>query len=100
MVIVNHLSDPEFKPCDAAAAAGISVRYANALLSHKGTSVERYIMTLRLDRCRRTLEDRTQLHRTIADIAFGWGFLDVSHFCRRFKAEFGSSPRDYRRQKK
>ena len=34
----------------------------------------------------------------IGDIAYSWGFSDLSHFGRRFKAEFGCSPGDYRRQ--
>lgn len=96
-VINAHLTKPELGPAMAATLAGISIRYANNLLAEEGTSLERYIVAQRLDRCRRALEDPAQSHRMIADIAFGWGFSDVSHFCRRFKAEFGSSPREYRR---
>jgi len=91
-----HLSNPDLCPAMAAATAGLSVRYANVLLAQEGMSLERYIVAQRLDRCRRALADPTQAHRMIADIAFGWGFWDVSHFCRRFKSEFGFTPRDYR----
>jgi len=90
------LTDPELKPAIAAAAAGISVRYANALLAREGTSVEEYIVMRRLERCRRTLEDPAQAHRTIADVAFGWGFSSIPHFCRRFKSAYGLPPGDYR----
>ncbi len=83
-----------------ATEAGISIRYANALLSVEGTSLERCILDRRLERCRRALEDPRQAHRTIGDIAFAWGFSDLSHFTRRFKAEFGVSPGEYRRQEK
>jgi AraC-like DNA-binding protein len=38
-----------------------------------------------------------QGHRTISEIAYGWGFSGMTHFGRRFKAAFGSSPRDYRK---
>lgn len=92
------LCDPDLKPASAAAAAGMSIRYANELLSSEGTSLERYILRSRLDSCRRTLEDSSQAHRMIGDIAFGWGFSDLSHFGRRFKAEYGLSARDYREQ--
>ena len=95
--IENSLSDPGLDPTTAAAAAGISVRYANALLSKQGTSLERLIVSRRLDHCRQALEDPAQANRTITDIAFGWGFHDASHFNRRFKAAFGCSPSDYRR---
>jgi AraC-like DNA-binding protein len=93
-----RLFDAELRPADAAAAAGISVRYANALLALEGTSVESYIYDRRLDRCRQMLEDPRQDHRTISNIAFGWGFSDVAHFGRRFKAAFGLTPSDYRKE--
>jgi AraC-like DNA-binding protein len=98
-VIEARLTDPDLKPGVAATAAGLSVRYANELLSLEGTSIERYIVARRLERCRRALEDPTQMHRTIADIAFNWGFRDLSHFARRFKAAFGLAPRDYRNRR-
>jgi AraC-like DNA-binding protein len=95
-VIEARLSDPELRPTAAAAEVGISVRYANALFSHDGTSTERYITQRRLERCRDALDDPAQTHRTIGDIAFGWGFWDLSHFGRRFRDKFGLSPKDYR----
>ena len=91
-----RLSDPGLAPAAAAAAAGISVRYANALLKAEDSSLGRLIVSRRLDRCRRALEDPTQAHRSIAEIAFAWGFSDQSHFTRRFKAAFGNTPRDHR----
>ena len=90
----------DLRPAAVSAETGISVRYANALLSAEGTSLERCILDRRLERCRRALEDRRQAHRTIGEIAFAWGFSDLSHFGRRFKAEFGVSPGEYRRQKR
>ena len=98
MAIESHLSDPALDPTTAAGAAGISVRYANNLLSEQGTSLERLIVSRRLDRCRRALEDAAQSQRTISEIAYAWGFSDPSHFNRRFKAEYGCAPRDYRQR--
>ena len=63
----------------------------------QGTSLERLIVSRRLDNCRRALEDPAQSHRAIGEIAYAWGFGNQSHFNRRFKAEFGCSPSDYRR---
>jgi len=96
--IESRLHDPDLRPVAAAAAAGISVRYANTLLAQEGTGIEAYIIRRRLERCRRALDDPAQARRTIGDIAFSWGFSDLSHFARRFKAEFGCTPGDYRRQ--
>jgi AraC family transcriptional activator of tynA and feaB len=97
MGINARLSDPSLKPADAAAAAGISVRYANDLLAEENLSVERYILRRRLERCRGALEDPLQAHRMIGEIAFSWGFSDHSHFNRRFRSEFGMTPGDCRR---
>ena len=97
--IESRLHDPNLKPVTAAAAAGISVRYANALLAQEDTGLEAYIIARRLERCRRTLEDPAQARRTISDIAFSWGFSDLSHFGRRFKAQYGRSPGEYRKQR-
>lgn len=96
--IEARLDDPALNPESAAAAAGISVRYANSLLAEEGQSLQRLIITRRLDRCRLALQDAMQAHRTISEIAFTWGFSDAAHFNRRFKAAFGCTPRDYRRE--
>ena len=53
-------------------------------------------MSRRLARCRRALEDPSQAHRTVSEIAYGWGFSDMTHFGRKFKAAYGLLPRDYR----
>jgi AraC-like DNA-binding protein len=98
MAIESRLSDPDLTPTTAAAAVGISVRYANALLSKQGLSLQRLIVSRRLERCRQAFQDPRQASRTVGEIAYGWGFSDLSHFNRRFKAAFGCSPRDYRRQ--
>jgi AraC family transcriptional activator of tynA and feaB len=97
-VIEAHLRERDLKPAAIAAAAGISVRYANALLSREGSSVERYVLHRRLERCREALEDATQAYRMIGEIAFSWGFSDLSHFARRFRAAYGLTPGDYRRR--
>jgi AraC family transcriptional regulator, positive regulator of tynA and feaB len=90
------LSNPSVGRAEVAQAAGVSVRYANALLAEQNTSIARLIQTRRLARCRMALEDPLQKHRTISDIAYGWGFSDMTHFGRSFKAAYGLSPRDYR----
>lgn len=96
--IESRLDDPALDPATAATAAGISVRYANALLADEGSSLQRLIVARRLDRCRLALQDPLQAHRTISDIAYAWGFADPAHFNRRFKAAYGCTPGDYRRE--
>lgn len=94
--IDHNLSSPNLTPTIVAGAAGLSVRYANLLLAEQGTSVERLILARRLEVCRRILADPAQAHRTITEIAYSWGFSDVSHFGRRFKELTGKTPREYR----
>jgi len=94
--IESRLSDPTLDPASVAEAAGISVRYANSLLAERSTSITRLIRTRRLERCRMALEDPLQTHRTISEIAYGWGFSDMTHFGKSFKVMFNIAPRDYR----
>jgi AraC-like DNA-binding protein len=97
VAIETRLCDPALDSRAVAAAAGVSVRYANAVLAEDGTSITRLIRARRLEHCRRALEDPSQAHRTVSEIAYGWGFSDLTHFGRSFKAAFGSLPSEYRR---
>jgi AraC family transcriptional activator of tynA and feaB len=92
-----RLTDPALDARTVAAAAGVSVRYANALLAEDDTSIMRLVWARRLERCRRALEDRSQTRRTVSEIACSWGFSDMTHFGRRFRAAYGSLPSEYRR---
>ncbi|MDB5580956.1 MAG: AraC family transcriptional regulator [Bradyrhizobium sp.] len=98
--IESRLSDPTLDCENVAAAAGISVRYANSLLAQQDSSITRHIRTRRLARCQMAFVDPRQSHRSISDIAQGWGFTDMTHFGRCFKDEYGLSPRDYRKLQK
>jgi len=92
-----RLADPALDARSVAVAAGVSLRYANAALAGEGTSIGRLIQSRRLLRCRRALEDPSQVHRTVSEIAYGWGFSDMTHFGRKFKAAFGLLPSEYRK---
>lgn len=96
-VIEANLSDPELDAQRVADAVGISVRYANDLLASQDTSLNRFILSRRLARCRNSLEDPNQRHRTITDIAQCWGFSDMTHFGRRFREAYGVLPSEYQR---
>jgi AraC-like DNA-binding protein len=79
-----------------AVAIGVSERYLRDLFAGEGMSLGRYIWTFRLERCRIALSDPSQAHRAISEIAFGWGFNDMSHFSHYFRERVGVSPREYR----
>lgn len=95
--IEARLSDPKLNAATVAEAAGVSVRYANGLLAKECTSIMRLALTMRLQRCRQALEDPMQNHRTLSEIARGWGFSDMTHFGRSFRAVYGVLPRDFRK---
>jgi AraC family transcriptional activator of tynA and feaB len=94
-VIEVRLTDPSLGAQAIADAAGVSVRYANAVLADHDTSIMRLIQARRLERCRYALEDPNQAHRTVSEIAYGWGFSDMTHFGRRFKKAYGILPSEY-----
>lgn len=92
--------DASFPIVDAQAVAnaiGVSVRYANEVLAEHGTSITKLIQARRLARCRYALEDPNQAHRTVSEIAYGWGFADLTHFGRRFKHAYGILPSEAQR---
>jgi AraC-like DNA-binding protein len=95
-IIGEHLRDPDLDPGRVASLAGISKRHANRLLAAEGTSIERFIVAARLARCHAALGTPACDGQTIGEIAFAWGFSDLSHFSRAFRACYGCSPRDFR----
>jgi AraC family transcriptional regulator, positive regulator of tynA and feaB len=98
--IEARLTHPSLNSSMAANAAGVSVRYANALLATDGESIMSLILARRLDRCLAALEDRKQDHLTISDIALSWGFSDMTHFGRSFKAKYKILPSELRKLSK
>lgn len=94
--IESRLRDPDLSLSDVAAALRISPRYVNLLLEAEHNSFGRHLLVRRLEQCRRDLGDPAQGHRQIAEIAYGWGFNELSHFSRAFRAKFGAAPREFR----
>jgi AraC family transcriptional activator of tynA and feaB len=96
--IEARLSEPGLDVAAIARAAGVSVRYANVVLGAENTSLRRLIQMRRLERCRTALADPAEAHRAVSEIAYGWGFFDMTHFGRRFRAAYGLLPSEFRRQ--
>jgi AraC-like DNA-binding protein len=94
--MLERLSQPHVTVQEIAASAGVSVRYANSLLGAQNQSLSHLFMEMRLERCKRSLEDPSQAHRSISEIAYAWGFSDTTHFTRRFKKMYGVLPSEFR----
>jgi AraC-like DNA-binding protein len=92
-----NLGDPCLDPEEIARASFISTRYLHKLFESEGTSVCNWIRSARLECCRRDLGDPALAHQTILSIASRWGLPGAQHFSRVFRAEYGCSPNEYRR---
>jgi AraC-like DNA-binding protein len=93
-----NLSAPDLTPARIAAEHYISTRHLHGLFQAQGTTVSGWIRTRRLEHCRRDLLDPMYAGRPVAAIASRWGFVDAAHFSRVFKAAFGRSPSELRRE--
>jgi AraC-like DNA-binding protein len=92
----QHLHDAELTPQRAADHAHISVRTLHSRFKLIRKSFGRWVLDSRLDACSNALRDRHQAALSISEIAYRWGFNDLSHFNKAFRARFGCSPRECR----
>ncbi len=91
-----HVENPNLAPSHVAAALGISVGYLHRLFQSAETSISGYMREYRLARCREALGSPLHAGEHVTEIALRWGFNDLPHFSRAFRAQYGMSPRDYR----
>jgi AraC family transcriptional regulator, positive regulator of tynA and feaB len=92
----RHAADPDLSPSKAAYHFGISVRYVHKLFAGLGTTFGAYVSASRLDNVRADILSPSWDDRKISDLAFRWGFSDLSTFNRSFKQRFGCAPSRYR----
>jgi len=57
-----------------------------------------WVLVSRLGECRAALRDQGQKALNISDIAFRWGFNDLSYFNRSFRGRFEMTPRQWRNE--
>ncbi len=92
-----NLKDPALSPARVAEGCGISLRYLQRLFGDTGLTVSDYIRDQRLARCHEDLiagrPDR------ISTVAYRWGFTDHAQFCRHYRAHFGRTPSEARRDR-
>lgn len=95
--IEEHLGDPELVPARIAAATGISLRYLHKIFHELGESVGEFMRRRRLDHCYEELTNVGRSRVTVKEVAFQFGFKNVTHFASAFKQHHGMSPSDVRR---
>ena len=94
--IESNICDPQLSPALVAKHHHISERYQRMLFASSGTTISRFILEKRLERCREALGDLKLRDYSISQIAFNYGFNDAANFSRRFKDRYGTAPRGYR----
>ena len=87
-----NLGDCDLTPSKVATAHGVSLRYLHLVFAEQDASVGQWIRRKRLSHCHRELSQAGR-GGTITEVAFRWGFNDMAHFSRAFKAQYGESPR-------
>jgi AraC-like DNA-binding protein len=94
--IEANLHDPDLTPTRVAQSCRITPRYLHHLFAASEETVGRYLLRRRLEECARALLSKVQLGRTVAAIAFDYGFNSPTHFGRVFRCKYGMTPREYR----
>jgi AraC-like DNA-binding protein len=83
-------------PGAIAEAHGISKRYLHYLFAHTHSTFGDELMSMRLDCARRLLSDARFASLKVSDVAARCGFLEPSHFARRFRRAYGAGPTEFR----
>jgi len=92
-----RLRDPGLTVASIAAELHTSVSTLHRAFADQPYTVAEWIWAQRLEQVRAELLDPALRHRTISDLAFGWGFVDASHFSRAFRQRYGCTARELRR---
>jgi AraC-like DNA-binding protein len=92
----QHLTELDLTPLRIARAHNISLRQLYTLCRAADVRIAEWIFEQRLAGARLELQDPRLGSRTIELTARRWGFVDPTHFGRRFKAAYGVSPREFK----
>jgi AraC-like DNA-binding protein len=96
----QNLGNADLSPQQAADHLGISVRTLHSRFRQTGRSFGRWLLESRLEGCSGALRDASQQAINISEIAYRWGFNDLSYFNKSFRAQFDMTPREWRQGSK
>lgn len=94
--IISNLQKNDLSLDMIASHVGVSSRHLNRLFRSEGPSAIKWAKTARLERCASALVNPSYAGHTVAEIAYEFGFNDISHFCRDFKTAYHLTPGEYR----
>jgi AraC family transcriptional activator of tynA and feaB len=92
----DRCCESDLTPSAVADAHGISKRYLHHLFAQSGTTFGNELVRMRLDSARRLLADKRFSTISIGEVAARCGFVEQSHFARRFRAMYGQGPTQFR----
>ena len=95
--ILSNLKNDELSASDIAAECGVSPRYLRSLFASEANKMSHWMTRQRLECARMDLECVAGRDSFISAVAYRWGFPDHSNFCRKFKAAYGVSPRQWQK---
>ncbi len=93
----QNLHDADLTPQRAADHLGISLRTLHSRFHQIGQTFGHWLLDSRLQGCGAALRDPNQRALNISEVAYRWGFNDLSHFNKAFRAQFGMTPGEWRR---
>lgn len=78
---------------ELATEAGVSVRsLQESFRKYTGVTPLEYLRDVRLRKVRSDLLDESQLFKSVAEIAYSWGFTNLGRFAREYRERFGELP--------
>lgn len=97
---VNRYLAANLRAADLSAACvarrfGISIRKLHRIYEGTGRSFRQTIMSFRIQACARDLTVNN-FGGSLTEMAVKWGFCDLSHLNRLFRAQYGCLPSDFR----
>ena len=95
-LIGRQLDDTALSPARLASQVHVSLRRLQEVFQSQGTTLSDCIWDARLEFARGLLANLGHSRESVSTIAYRAGFSDVAHFSRRFRQQFGVSPREYR----
>lgn len=94
--VIANLRDPDLGAPMIARAHHISERHLYSVLAQADIHLSKFIRRQRLRAARAALSGSSSAEVPIGLLAQRYGFVSASHFSRRFREEFGMSPREWR----
>lgn len=94
-----NIRHPDLGVSMIAQACGLSRRQLNRIFEGERDTVARVILRRRLERCRLDLISRNLMNRTVGEIAYHWGFNNLSHFSFSFRQAYGKTARQIRQER-